>query len=74
MHLYDKNLIDNLNQQIKTFFPHLFLVDDTMYKTFEGVSRLVMLDRYTQKDINHVTLGIGDLVLCIVKDDSKFPT
>ena len=73
MHTYKKTLIDKLNQDIKNHFPHLFLVDEKMNKTFDGVSRLVMLDRYTQKDINHLTLGIGDLVVCVVKDDPKFP-
>lgn len=74
MHTYKKTLIDKLNQDIKNHFPHLFLVDEKMNKTFDGVSRLVMLDRYTQKDINHLTLGIGDLVVCVVKDDPKFPS
>ena len=74
MHSYDPQLIARLNQQIAAFFPHLFLIDSGMKMTFEGVSRLVMLDRYTQKDINHITLGAGDLVICVVKDDPKFPT
>ncbi|MFA6627664.1 MAG: vitamin B12-dependent ribonucleotide reductase [Bacilli bacterium] len=71
---YPHALIEKLNQDISQNFPHLFLVDDSMNRTFEGVSRLVMLDRYTQKDINHSTLGIGDLVVCVVKDDPKFPS
>lgn len=74
MHYYEKSLIEKLNKDIASHFPHLFYVDETMHKTFDGVSRLVMLDRYTQKDINHQTLGIGDLVVCVVKDDPKFPT
>ncbi|MDD4212494.1 MAG: vitamin B12-dependent ribonucleotide reductase [Bacilli bacterium] len=71
---YSFSLIEKLNQDIRQHFPHLFLVDETMHRTFEGVSRLVMLDRYTQKDINHTTLGMGDLVVCVVKDDPKFPS
>ncbi len=74
MHTYQPQLVEKLNRDIAAYFPHLFLIDGTMNKTFEGVSRLVMLDRYTQKDINHITLGIGDLVVCIVKDDPKFPS
>src|SRR5690606_26479041 len=58
----------------RNHFPHLFFIDSSMEKTFSGVSRLVMLDRYAQKDINLTTLSIDDLVLCIVKDDPKFPT
>jgi ribonucleoside-diphosphate reductase alpha chain len=71
---YAPAMIEKLNRDIRTYFPHLFLVDPSMRRTFEGVSRLVMLDRYTQKDINHITLGIGDLVVCVVKDDPKFPS
>ena len=73
--VYPKELIEKLNADIKKHFPHLFLVDQArMFKTFSSVSRLVMLDRYSQKDINHVSLGIGDLVLVVIKDDPKFPT
>lgn len=73
--IYSNQLIDKLNEDIKNFFPHLFLIDTkSMNKTFQSVSRLVMLDRYAQKDINHLTLGVGDLVICVVKEDPKFPT
>lgn len=72
---YPKKLIEKLNTDIKKYFPHLFLIDEAyMFKTFSSVSRLVMLDRYSQKDINHVSLGIGDLVIVVVKEDPKFPT
>ena len=71
---YSTAQIDKLNSDIRNHFPHLFLADESMTKTFSGVSRLVMLDRYTQKDINQLTLSQGDLVVCIVKDDPKFPT
>ncbi|MDD3113771.1 MAG: vitamin B12-dependent ribonucleotide reductase [Candidatus Izemoplasmatales bacterium] len=74
MPYYEQAQIEKLNRDIKTHFPHLFLVDPTMEKTFNGVSRLVMLDRYSQKDINLLSLGIGDLVVCVVKDDPKFPS
>lgn len=74
MHKYAPELIEKLNRNIRGHFPHLFLIDSSMSKTFDGVSRLVMLDRYTQKDINHTTLSVGDLVVCVVKDDPKFPT
>ena len=74
MHKYEKALIEKLNHDISNYFPHLFLIDESMKKSYDGVSRLVMLDRYTQKDINHITLGVGDLVICVVKDDPKFPS
>jgi ribonucleoside-diphosphate reductase alpha chain len=74
MHTYNQSLIEKINHEISTFFPHLFLIDPSMERTFEGVSRLVMLDRYSQKDVNQMTLSSGDLVLCVVKDDPKFPS
>ena len=70
---YDSNQIERLNQDIKKHFPHVHPIDFGMHQTFEGVSRLVMLDRYTQKDINQLTLSVGDLVICIAKEDPKFP-
>lgn len=73
--VYSPNLITKLNNDLKKHFPHLFLIDETsMYKTFSSVSRLVMLDRYSQKDINHISLGVGDLVISVIKYDPKFPT
>ena len=72
--VYDSKLVQKLNNDLLNHFPHLFLADDTMKLTFQGVSRLVMLDRYTQKDINYVSLSEGDLVICVTKDDPKFPT
>ncbi len=70
---YPKQKIKKLNECIKDNFPHIFPVEKNMHKTFESVSRLVMLDRYSQKDVEHKTLAIGDLVICVIKDDPKFP-
>ncbi len=70
---YPKSLIQNINQDIKGHFPHLHPITEEMEKSFDGVSRLVMLDRYTQKDLTLKTLKAGDLVLTIVRDDPKFP-
>lgn len=70
---YEKKYVAKLNQDISTFFPHLFTIDASMNITHSGVSRLVMLDRYAQKDINLVSLREDDLVLVVVKDDPKFP-
>ncbi len=72
--IYSQDQINKLNNDIQKHFPHLFLIDETMSKTFQGVSRLVMLDRYSQKDINHASLGVGDLVILVIKEDPKFPT
>lgn len=74
-HVYSKKLIERLNQDIRDNFPHLFLIDtEKMSKTFSSVSRMVLLDRYSQKDINHQTISVGDLIICIVKEDENFPT
>ena len=56
MHKYSKELITRINQNITEGFPHLFPITSDMKKTFEGVSRLVMLDRYTQKHWQKETL------------------
>lgn len=72
--IYSNQQVEKLNNDITKYFPHLFLIDNTMKTTFQGVSRLVMLDRYSQKDINHVSFGEGDLVIVIIKNDPKFPT
>jgi ribonucleoside-diphosphate reductase alpha chain len=70
---YSKELIHSINEDIKTHFTHLYPITDDMEKTLDGVSRLVMLDRYTQKDLTLRTLKVGDLVLTVVRDDPKFP-
>ena len=66
MYKYNEELIKKINKDIEGGFPHLFAVTEDMERTFEGVSRLVMLDRYTQKDLSLNTLSVGDLVISIV--------
>ncbi|KFZ27563.1 MAG: Ribonucleoside-diphosphate reductase NrdZ [Candidatus Izimaplasma bacterium HR2] len=70
---YSVKNIEKINKDIANGFPHLFPITDNMVKCFEGVSRLVMLDRYTQKDLSLDTLDIGDLVIAVVRQDPKFP-
>jgi ribonucleoside-diphosphate reductase alpha chain len=70
---YTKKQKEKINADIQKGFNHLFPITDDMTMTFEGVSRLVMLDRYTQKDLSLQTLSVGDLVITIVKHDPKFP-
>lgn len=74
MYKYNAELIQKINKDIEGGFPHLFVVTEDMERTFEGVSRLVMLDRYTQKDLSLKSLSVGDLVISIVKNDPKFPS
>ena len=69
---YDEKLIARLNEDIEQF-PHVHPITDDMAKSLEGVSRMVMLDRYAFKDTEKLTLKIGDVVVLIVKDDPKFP-
>ncbi|WP_018923806.1 vitamin B12-dependent ribonucleotide reductase [Salsuginibacillus kocurii] len=64
--------IDKLNEDIK-HFPQVHSITSDMNTTQAGVSRLVMLDRYTFKDTEKKTLTTGDFVVLTVKDDPKFP-
>lgn len=70
---YSKETIIKLNEDISSHFPHIFKICDDFHTTHAGVSRLVMLDRYSQKDRSLKTLGLNDIVITIVKDDPKFP-
>ncbi len=70
---YSPALIEKLNRDIREHYPHLFCITEGMTRCFSGVSRLVMLDRYAQKDLSLRTLSVGDLVLAIVREDPKFP-
>jgi ribonucleoside-diphosphate reductase alpha chain len=70
---YSQTLTQQLNRDIKEYYPHIFPVTDSMHMSFDGVSRLVMLDRYTQKDMTLKSLKVGDLVVTVIKHDPKFP-
>ena len=68
----NKNIIAQLNEDIKEF-PQVFPITADMKTDFAGVSRLIMLDRYTFKDTEKKTLKAGDFVVLTVKTDPKFP-
>lgn len=70
---YSLSTINKLNKDIKEHFPHLTPINDSFHTIHEGVSRLVMLDRYSQKDPSNSTLGIDDIVITVIKDDPKYP-
>ena len=72
--MYSQATIKNLNNVIKEYFPHLFPIEDDYHKEFSSVSRLVMLDRYAQKDRDLTTLQIGDLVIVVLEADPTFPS
>ena len=71
---YSKTHIEQLNKQIEESFPLLYKVEKNMKTTHEGISRMVMLDRYAQKDRKLETLTVGDLVIAKIKHDPMFPT
>src|SRR5690625_340773 len=54
-------------------FPQVHPITKDMKITHEGVSRLVMLDRYAFKDTEKKTLKEGDFVVLTVKPDPSFP-
>lgn len=64
--------VQALNEDIK-LFPQVHPITPDMKMTHEGVSRLVMLDRYAFKDTEKRTLKQGDFVVLTVKADPKFP-
>ncbi|MCD7033186.1 vitamin B12-dependent ribonucleotide reductase [Metabacillus sp. GX 13764] len=64
--------VEKLNKDI-TLFPQVHPITEDMHITHKGVSRLVMLDRYTFKDTEKVTLSKGDFVVLTIKEDPKFP-
>lgn len=54
-------------------FPQVHPITEDMKIEHSGVSRLVMIDRYSFKDIEKKTLKVGDFVVLTVKEDPKFP-
>src|SRR5690625_2464747 len=64
--------IKSLNEDIAKF-PQVHPITSDMKITHEGVSRLVMLDRYAFKDTEKKTLRVGDFVLLTIKQDPQFP-
>ena len=64
--------IENLNLAINRHFPWVKTIEPQYHLGFQGVSRLVMLDRYAQKDLHLKTLQKGDLVLTVLKEEKQF--
>ncbi|NEU29618.1 vitamin B12-dependent ribonucleotide reductase [bacterium LRH843] len=64
--------VERLNEDIAEF-TQVHPITEEMHVTNKGVSRLVMLDRYTFKDTEKKTLKEGDFVVLTVKADPKFP-
>jgi ribonucleoside-diphosphate reductase alpha chain len=64
--------VESLNKDI-SLFPQVFKITPDMHRTHKGVSRLVMIDRYSFKDTEKITLTSGDFVVLTIKEDPKFP-
>ena len=64
--------VRKLNEDIK-LFPQVTPITEDMKLSQSGVSRLVMIDRYSFKDTEKVTLAEGDFVILTIKEDPKFP-
>ncbi|MGM9926226.1 MAG: vitamin B12-dependent ribonucleotide reductase [Bacillus sp. (in: firmicutes)] len=67
-----KGNIERLNRDIQ-LFSQVYPITPDMKLTHKGVSRLVMLDRYSFKDTEKITLSDGDFVVLTIKEDPKFP-
>ncbi|MGM0844283.1 MAG: vitamin B12-dependent ribonucleotide reductase [Bacillota bacterium] len=63
---------ESLNKAIG-MFPQVHPITPDMHITHKGVSRLVMIDRYSFKDTEKITLTEGDFVVLTIKEDPKFP-
>jgi ribonucleoside-diphosphate reductase alpha chain len=63
---------ERLNQDIG-LFSRVHPITPDMKTTHKGVSRLVMIDRYSFKDTEKITLSEGDFVVLTIKEDPKFP-
>lgn len=69
---YPATYIEKLNQDIACF-PEVTAITSAMTRTFEGISRLIMLDRYAYKDLSGQTLTVGDLVILTTHPDPQYP-
>lgn len=70
--MYSSDVIERLNQDIAQF-PQVHPITEDMEHAQNGVSRMVMLDRYSFKDLSLKTLREGDIVILTVKEDPTFP-
>jgi len=70
--LYTQETIEKLNGAIGGF-PQVSPITSEMERSFDGVSRLIMLDRYAFKDTEKTTLKAGDFVVFTIKHDPAFP-
>ncbi len=72
---YDEKNIQQLNKSIKkNFQKKVHIIKPHYFRSFNGVARLVMLDRYSQKDGNLITIQPNDIVLITLNTSSRFPT
>ncbi|RDI41176.1 vitamin B12-dependent ribonucleotide reductase [Falsibacillus pallidus] len=72
IHLKPQLNKEQLNKDIQ-LFSQVHEITPDMHITHKGVSRLVMIDRYSFKDTEKITLSKGDYVVLTIKEDPKFP-
>ena len=66
---YTKITRKHLNNDIISHFFHISEIKDEYFQSLSGISRLVMLDRYSQKDSKQESLHVNDLVIISIKDE-----
>ena len=71
---YSKEIITQLNNDIEKYFPNIVKIKSNFVETLNNISRLVMLDRYAQKDKNLVSLQINNIVMVSFKSQQNFQT
>ncbi|MDT2674976.1 vitamin B12-dependent ribonucleotide reductase [Enterococcus dongliensis] len=70
---YPMDYIEKLNQDISCF-DKVTKITSEMSQTFEGIARLIMLDRYAYKDLTGKTITVGDFVILTTHTDPQYPT
>src|SRR4051794_7861428 len=74
LNFYSQTTIENLNKTIAESFPNIYPIQPNYNLTLKDFPRLVMLDRYSQKDKELKTLKEGDVVITTIKHDPRFPS
>lgn len=71
--VYDEQInVEKINKDI-AMFESVFPITEDMVKSFDGISRMIMLDRYSFKDTEKESLTKGDLVILTIQDDPTYP-
>lgn len=71
--MYTKETREQINNVIEKHYKNLHKIEEGDKITNSGVGRLVMLDRYSRKDMDLETLQEGDIVVTVIREDPKYP-